>query len=118
MQDPSSTGPWRSIAVRDRRYSIRYPFAADAILLDLETGATVGGVTSDLSIAGAFIWSSKAFKVGSRIRATLTRKDQVVEALSVIRVFKPRVGMGIEFLDVEAPFDQILFRWIEQLRRK
>ena len=118
MQDPSSTGPWRSIAVRDRRYSIRYPFAADAILLDLETGATVGGVTSDLSIAGAFICSSKAFKVGSRIRATLTRKDQVVEALSVIRVFKPRVGMGIEFLDVEAPFDQILFRWVEQLRRK
>jgi PilZ domain len=118
MQDPSSTGPWRSIAVRDRRYSIRYPFAADAELLDLETGMTVNGVASDLSIAGAFICSSKTIKVGCRVRATLTRKDQVVEALAVIRVFKPRIGMGIEFLDVEAPFDQTLFRWIEQLRRK
>ena len=118
MQEPSSTGPWRSIAVRDRRYSIRYPFAADAELLDLETGMTISGVTSDLSIAGAFVCASKAFKVGCRIRATLTRKDQVVEALAVIRVFKPRVGMGVEFLDVEAPFDQTLFRWIEQLRRK
>ena len=113
MQEPTSTGPWRSIAVRDRRYSIRYP-----LLLDLETGATASGVTSDLSIAGAFICSSKAFKVGCRIRATLTRKDQVVEALAVIRVFKPHIGMGVEFLDVEAPFDQTLFRWIEQLRRK
>jgi PilZ domain len=118
MHDPSSTGPWRSIAVRDRRYSIRYPYAADAILLDLETGTTASGVTSDLSIAGAFICSSKTFKVGCRVRATLTRKDQVVEALAVIRVLKPRIGMGIEFLDVEAPFDQILFRWVEQLRRK
>jgi hypothetical protein len=118
MQDPSSTGPWRSIAVRDRRYSIRYPFAADALLLDLETGTTASGVTSDLSIAGAFICSSKAFKVGCRVRATLTRKDQVVEALAVVRVLKPRIGMGVEFLDVEAPFDQVLFRWVEQLRRK
>jgi len=118
MQDPSSNGPWRSIAVRDRRYSIRYPFAADAELLDLESGSTVTGVASDLSIAGAFICSSKTFKVGSRIRATLTCKDQVVEALAVIRVLKPRIGMGIEFLDVEAPFDQMLFRWVEQLRRK
>jgi hypothetical protein len=118
MQDPSPTSPWRSIAVRDRRYSIRYPFAADAILLDLETGTTASGVSSDLSIAGAFICSGKPFKVGCRIRATLTRKDQVVEALAVIRVLKPRIGMGIEFLDVEAPFDQTLFRWVEQLRRK
>jgi hypothetical protein len=118
MQDPSSTGPWRSIAVRDRRYSIRYPFTADAELLDLETGTVASGVTSDLSVAGAFICSGKALKVGCRIRATLTRKDQIVEALAIIRVFKPRIGMGVEFLDVEAPFDQTLFRWIDQLRRK
>jgi hypothetical protein len=48
----------------------------------------------------------------------LTHKEQVVEALAVIRVLKPRIGMGVEFLDVEPPFDQVLFRWVEQLRRK
>ena len=117
MQEPSSTGPWRSIAVRDRRYSIRYPFAADAELLDLESGMTVSGVTSDLSIAGAFICASKTFKVGCRIRATLTRKEQVVEALAVVRVFKPRIGMGVEFIDVESPYNEVLCRWIEQVRQ-
>ena len=79
---------------------------------------TASGITSDLSIAGAFICSSKTFKVGCRVRATLMRKDQIVEALAVIRVLKPRVGMGVEFLDVEGPFDQVLFRWVEQLRRR
>src|SRR6202051_5207763 len=68
MQEPSSTSPWRSIAVRDRRYSIRYPFAADAELLDLESGMTASGVASDLSIAGAFLCSSKTLKMGRRIR--------------------------------------------------
>jgi hypothetical protein len=35
--------------VRDRRYAIRYPFAADAELIDLASGARIEGVTSDLS---------------------------------------------------------------------
>ncbi len=47
MEERTSVSPWRSIAVRDRRYSIRYPFAADAELLDLETGAETSGVTCD-----------------------------------------------------------------------
>jgi PilZ domain len=118
MEDRTSASPWRSIAVRDRRYSIRYPFAADAELLDAETGVATTGVTSDLSIGGTFVCASKPFPLGSRIRVTLTRKEQVVEALAVVRIVKPRIGMGIEFLDVEAPFDQTLFRWIDQLRRK
>ncbi|HEY2352040.1 MAG TPA: PilZ domain-containing protein [Candidatus Acidoferrum sp.] len=118
MEERSSVGPWRSIAVRDRRYSIRYPFAADASLHDLETAASTSGVTADLSIGGTFVCASQPFQVGTRIRLTLTRKEQIVEALAVVRIVKPRIGMGIEFLDVEAPYDQTLFRWIEQLRRK
>ena len=118
MDERTSVSPWRSIAVRDRRYCIRYPFAADAELFDLETSATASGITSDLSIGGLFMWASKPFKLGCRARVTLTRKEQIVEALAVVRIVKPRIGMGIEFLDVEAPFDQTLFRWIEQLRRK
>jgi hypothetical protein len=118
MEERTSVSPWRSIAVRDRRYSVRYPFAADAELVDLDTGAVTTGVTSDLSIGGTFMCASKPFSLGCRVRLTLTRRDQIVEALAVVRIVKPRIGMGIEFLDAEAPFDQTLFRWIEQLRRK
>ena len=118
MDQRTSVSPWRSITVRDRRYSIRYPFAADAQLLDLETGTATSGVTSDLSIGGTFVCASKPLSLGCRVRLTLTRNEQVVEALAVVRTVKRRIGMGIEFLDVEAPFDQMLFRWLEQLRRK
>jgi hypothetical protein len=118
MDERTSVSPWRSAKVRDRRYSIRYPFAADAELLDLQTGVTTSGVTSDISLGGLFMCASNPFKLGARARLTLTRKDQVVQALAVVRIVKPRIGMGIEFLDVEAPYDQVLFRWIEQLRRK
>jgi hypothetical protein len=118
MEDRTAASPWRSISERDRRYSVRYPFAADAEIINLETGAIVTGVTSDLSISGTFMCCSKPFSIGTRARLSLTRRDQTIEALASVRIVKQRVGMGLEFLDVAAPFDQLLFRWIEQLRKK
>jgi len=112
----SKTGS-RSLLVRDRRFAIRHPFAADAIFLDMETGSSAEGVTSDLSMGGCFVCTSKPLEAGSRLRLTLRRKEQLVEALAVVRIVKPRVGMGLEFLDVESRHQATLERWLEQLRR-
>src|SRR5271167_4330400 len=116
---PDRTGTWtpRLSGVRDRRYTIRYPFAADTELIDLESGQQVVGVTSDISLGGCFVCTSKPLAVNARARMRLTRKGQVLEALVVIRIVKPRVGMGIEFFDLEAPNNQILASWIDALRR-
>jgi len=109
----SKTGS-RSLLVRDRRFAIRHPFAADAIFLDMETGSSAEGVTS---MGGCFVCTSKPLEAGSRLRLTLRRKEQLVEALAVVRIVKPRVGMGLEFLDVESRHQATLERWLEQLRR-
>jgi PilZ domain len=108
----------RSLLVRDRRYAIRHPFAADVECLDLESGTAVSGVTSDLSMGGCFVCTSKPLLLGCRVRLTLKRKEQVVQALSVVRIVKPRIGMGIEFLDIDAKFQSTFERWLEQLRRE
>ena len=107
----------RVTGVRDRRYTIRYPFAADAELIDMETGKQVDGVTSDLSLGGCFICTSKPLNINSRARMKLTRRNQVLEGLVIVRIVKPRVGMGIEFFDLESPNDERLVAWIESLRR-
>jgi hypothetical protein len=103
--------------VRDRRYAIRFPFAADAELIDLESGKRADGVTSDLSLGGCFVCTSKPLPLNARARMKLTRKGQVLEALVVVRIVKPRIGMGIEFFDVEPPNNEILAEWIDSLRR-
>jgi PilZ domain len=117
MDDRISRIQSQKSAVRDRRYAIRYPFAADVELLDLEAGTRSDGVTSDISMGGCFVCTSKPLPVGTRARVTFTRKSQCVEALAVVRIVKPRIGMGIEFIDVEPPYSGILTRWIEQLRQ-
>lgn len=103
--------------VRDRRYAIRFPFAADAELIDLESGKQVTGVTSDLSLGGCFVCTGKPLPIGARARMKLNRRGQVLEALVTIRIVKPRIGMGIEFFDLEPPNNEILAVWIDALRR-
>lgn len=110
------SGP-RFSGVRDRRYTIRYPFAADAELIEVETGQHVTGVTSDISLGGCFICTSKSLPPKARARLRLSRKGQVFEAFIVIRIVKPRVGLGVEFFEVEPGNHEVLSGWIEDLRQ-
>ena len=118
MNDRSSDGATQKVSLRDRRYAIRYPFAADAEVLDLESGARCEGVTSDISLGGCFVCTSKPLAVKSRARVTLGRKGESIQALALVRIVKPRIGMGLEFLDVESNSNSILSRWLGQLRRE
>lgn len=117
MPERSTSHASRLGGVRDRRYTLRYPFAADAQIFDLESGKVADGVTSDISMGGCFICTSKPLPIGTRGRLTLTRKGQSLEALVVVRIVKPRIGMGIEFFDVEPPHNNTLASWLEALRR-
>jgi PilZ domain len=107
----------RMSGVRDRRYTIRYPFAADAELIEMETGKQVTGVTSDISLGGCFICTSKSLPANVRARLQLSRKGQILDALVIVRIVKPRIGLGIEFFDLESPNNEVLAAWIEGLRR-
>src|SRR5216684_3443710 len=103
--------------VRDRRYSIRYPFAAGAEMLELESGTRVNGGTSDLSLGGCFVCTRRRLEVRARIRATLTHEGQKVKMLAEVRIVKPQVGVGVEFLDIDRDSHATLLAWIENLRK-
>ena len=117
VMNDRTDGASHKVSLRDRRYAIRYPFAADAEVLDLESGARSEGITSDISLGGCFVCTSKPLALKTRARVTLDRKGEIVQALAMVRIVKPRIGMGLEFLDIEAASNPILNRWLEQLRR-
>ena len=70
-----------------------------------------------LSLGGRFVCTRGILKIGTRVRVTLTRKDQNLMALAVVRVAKPRTGMGLEFLEVDADSNKTLLAWIGSLRQ-
>ena len=116
MPERSGNAPGMG-GVRDRRYAIRFPFAADVELIDLESGKQVEGVTSDLSLGGCFVCTNKPLPINARARMRLNRKDQILEALVIVRIVKQRIGMGLEFLDLEPPNNELLAAWLDALRR-
>jgi len=109
--------PAKESGVRNRRYSIRHPFAAAAEMLELQSGSRVSGVTSDLSLGGCFVCGRRTLEVGARVRGTLTHEGQKVKMLAVVRVVKPQVGMGLEFLDINPDSNATLLTWFETLRK-
>ena len=102
--------------LRGGRYIPRYPFTADAEIVDLKSGTRVRGVTSDLSLVGCFVCTRRLLETGTRIRLTVTRKGQNVTTPAVVRVVKPGTGMGIEFLDLDQNSNKTLLAWFESLR--
>src|SRR5258708_6989547 len=81
--------------LRDRRYAIRYPFAAGAEILDLKSGTRLSCVTSDLSLGGCFVCTRRPLAVGRRVRFTLRHEAKTLTGIAMVRVSKPRAGMGL-----------------------
>jgi c-di-GMP-binding flagellar brake protein YcgR len=113
--ESDSGKPAKESGLRERRYAIRQPFAADGEMLELESGTRVNGVTSDLSPGGCFVCARRALKIGARVRGTLTHNGQKVEMLAAVRVVKAKVGMGLEFLDLDPKSHATLLAWIRTL---
>ena len=102
-------------SVRYRRYSVRHPFAAEAEMLELESGSRLSGRTSDLSLGGCFVCLRRTLEIGARVRGTFTHEGQKLKMLAVVRVVKPQVGMGLEFLDIDQESNRTLLAWINNL---
>jgi hypothetical protein len=101
--------------VRNRRYSIRYPFTADVEMLELESGRRAKGMTSDLSLGGCFVCARCTLEIQARVRGTLMHENKKVKMLAVVRVVIPQVGMGVEFLDIDPDSNATRLAWIENL---
>jgi DNA-binding response OmpR family regulator len=102
--------------LREHRYTPRYSFAADAEIVDLKSGARLSGVTSDVSLDGCFVCTRDSLEVGTRVRLTLKYKNQNVMMLAKVRVLKPKLGMGLQALEVDSISSETFVQWLDVLR--
>ena len=103
--------------LRDSGYRPRYPFAADADIVDLKSGARLSGVTSDVSLDGCFVCTRESLEIGTRVRLTLKHKNQNVLMLAIVRVLKPKIGMGLQALEVDSVSNETFLQWLDVLRK-
>lgn len=115
METDSVKSPNKS-GLRERRFAIRYPFAADAEILDLKSRTRLSGVTSDLSLGGCFVCTRQPLEVGTRVHLTLKYKSQSAIMLAAVRVLKPRIGIGLQALELDSSSIGTFLGWLYDLR--
>ncbi|PYT70407.1 MAG: hypothetical protein DMG39_15860 [Acidobacteria bacterium] len=101
---------------RERPFAFRYPFAAEAEILDLKSGTRLSGMTSDLSLGGCFVCTRRPLEVGTRVHLILKYKNHSAIMLAAVRVLKPRIGMGLQALELDSSSIGTFLRWLYDLR--
>jgi hypothetical protein len=69
------------------------------------------------ALEGVLCARGAPWEIHTRVRGTLQHENQKVKMLAVVRVFVPKVRMGVEFLDIDPDCNATLLAWIENLRK-
>jgi len=104
-------------SVRDRRYSIRYPFCSRRGDAGIEIRES--RERGDLRSFSKRMFCVYAPHLGRRCPRprNAPHEGQQVKMFAVVRVVRLGVGMGLEFLDIDPGSNAALLGWIENLRK-
>lgn len=97
------------------RYTPRYPFRAEAEIIDLESGLRLSALASDLSLFGCGLDACRGFRQGAGVRIQLRYDGMEIVVLGRVVYARPDLGMGVAFTTVEARAERILCGWIAKL---
>jgi PilZ domain len=96
----------------EHRREPRQPFFATVELLDAQNETRLEARTSDLSLHGCYVDTTKPFPSGSKVKVTITHSGASFTAVGMVAHSRMNTGMGIAFSDVESTQKSILFKWL------
>lgn len=99
----------------ERRRAPRYPFIADAEVIETASDTKLSAKTSDLSIGGCFLDMLNPSPVGTDIRVRISHANITFTALGRVVFNLPPMGMGVVFTSVEDNQLTILQKWLSEL---
>ena len=99
----------------ERRRAPRYPFIADAEVIETASDTKLSAKTSDLSIGGCFLDMINPSPVGTDIRVRISHADITFTALGRVVFILPPMGMGVVFTNIEDNQLAILQKWLSEL---
>ena len=98
-----------------RPRSLRKPFVAAIVITDMISEQQISGRTSDLSINGCFVPTQSALSPGVKLRIAVVHAGAKVVALGHV-VSARGDGMSIAFDKIEQRDQEVLERWLSELR--
>lgn len=98
-----------------RRSPRRFPVSGTAYVSKVGAGEKAPAKVGDISLNGCYLETSRPEGVGRKLELFIRIGQSELEALGVVRVRSPRIGMGIEFTFMSNGHRRTLQRLIANL---
>jgi hypothetical protein len=106
--------------MKERRRTIRYPFAASAEIIDEKSKTHLSTRVTELSLYGCYFETISPLPAESMVQVKIVSGLVFFEAYGTIVYSQTTLGMGVAFREVHPYFQKVLHGWLweaEQLRQ-
>src|SRR5579872_424174 len=100
---------------QERRQFQRFPFNADAEVVESQSGTKIRGWVTDLSLAGCYVETLSPFLASTAVHIKIVREAQMFEAQAKVTYCKLGRGMGVAFVSAQPEHKTLLGDWIVEL---
>jgi hypothetical protein len=102
----------------ERRRVPRFPFVANAEIVDNNSKARMNARVSELSLYGCYVNTINPLPKGASVFIKIFTAVDFIEANAMVAYVHPNLGMGITFFNVSAHFLPILQVWLMRAMRE
>ena len=97
---------------QDRRRTPRYPFAANAELVEPNAKEPIKGKVTELSLNGCFMTTPTLLAKGVHVAVKLNTETEFFEAQGSVVYSQPDEGIGLMFMETKPYFLNVLKKWL------
>jgi|SRR5690242_8531074 hypothetical protein len=101
----------------ERRRTPRYTFIASAELIEEASDVRIATRVSELSLHGCYLDMMNPFPVGTLVLVKISAGEAFFQAKSKIVYAQMNMGAGVTFLTIEAPYQPVLERWLDEAKK-
>jgi hypothetical protein len=103
---------------KDRRRVPRFPFVANAEIIEEGSGAKTSVQTSDLSLYGCYLSMASPLPCGAHVFVKIYTDTDFFEAPATVVYSQAGMGNGLSFHDVKPHYLPTLQRWLAQAMKE
>lgn len=94
----------------------RFHFVTNVEVTDLQSETQTMEQLSDLSLFGCQVEATKPLAAGTKVRIRIVHKGETFAAVGKVANVRPNAGMGIVFTGIEEDAQNVLEKWVAELR--
>jgi hypothetical protein len=99
---------------QEKRRTPRYPFIADAEVIEATSAVQLNSQVAELSLNGCYLDTLNTLPTNTKVTLKICADSECFEATATVIYSHPGLGMGLVFQDVSLKSGMLLRRWLQK----